>query len=59
MGCIAHLKQNYWPYGRTSQTCQKKEWKDGFCKIHHPEEKRKRQRERDNKKEILFKLRNK
>lgn len=54
MKCKAFIKQTSWPYGRSSQSCQRKEWKDGYCKTHHPEEKRRRQRERDNKKEELY-----
>lgn len=52
--CSAKLKQNYWPYGRSSQSCQNAVWKDGYCKIHHPDEKRRRQRQRDERREELF-----
>lgn len=34
--------------------CSNKEWKDGYCKIHHPEEKRRKQKERDDKRYILY-----
>lgn len=52
--CKAFLKQTFWPYGISSQTCQNKEFKDGYCKTHHPKEKLSRQSERNKKKDELF-----
>ncbi len=34
--------------------CSYRPWKDGYCKIHHPEERRRRERERMEKKEALY-----
>jgi len=49
--CKAKTKMPYFPY-LTSITCSRKEWKDGYCKIHHPEEKLRRQKERNSKKDV-------
>lgn len=35
--------------------CTNKVWKDGYCKIHHPKERSRKQTERYNKKEQLWK----
>ena len=34
--------------------CRNIAWKDGYCKIHHPEERRKKQHERNLEKEKLY-----
>jgi hypothetical protein len=52
--CKGFLKMDSWPYGRSSIKCSRKVWKDGYCKTHHPDEKRRRQKGRDNKKETLY-----
>ena len=35
--------------------CKNKAWKDGYCKIHHPKERSRKQSERYNRKEQLWK----
>lgn len=52
--CKAYIKQSYWPYGKSSQQCTNNAVKDGYCIIHHPEEKRKREKKRMDIKEKLF-----
>lgn len=54
--CKAKTKLDRWPYTSTSP-CGRKVWKDGFCKIHHPDEKRRRQDIRDKKKDDLYNAR--
>lgn len=33
------------------EPCTNKVWKDGYCKIHHPDERRRKQREKNDKKD--------
>jgi hypothetical protein len=50
--CKGHTRQKSYPYH--ASPCINKEWKDGFCKLHHPDEKRRRQKERDNIKDQKY-----
>lgn len=45
-------QRDHFPYFQ--YPCSRKEWKDGYCKTHHPEEKRKRNTERENAKEKQY-----
>lgn len=50
--CNGMTHDKRFPYNASQ--CSNKAWKDGFCKIHHPEEKRRKHSERMNKKQKLW-----
>lgn len=50
--CKGKTHDRRYPYPESK--CWNKVWKDGYCKIHHPEEKLRKQRERNAKKDKLF-----
>lgn len=47
--CKGHTHGSRYPY--PMRDCYNKQWKDGYCKIHHPEEKTRRLKERYAKKD--------
>lgn len=49
MTCKGMTHDSRWPY--CGNGCTRQEWKDGYCKIHHPEEKLRRNKKRMLKKE--------
>jgi len=50
--CKSKTHDKRFPY--PSHQCYAKIWKDGHCKRHHPDEVRRRRKERDDKREKLF-----
>jgi hypothetical protein len=45
---MKQCKAMFWPQGNWHQKhCTKLEWKDGFCKIHHPDSVAERQKKSD------------
>lgn len=50
--CNGFTKDKRYPYPKSP--CNNNVWKDGYCKIHHPDEKKKRHKESMDNKEKLY-----
>ncbi len=55
MKCKGKTHEKRWPYHEGE--CSRDEWKDGYCKTHHPAEKLKRSKQRNEERDRLYKSR--
>lgn len=53
MICKGKTRDKRFPY--SAHKCNYHEWKDGYCKLHHPEEVKRKRKERYAAKDKLYK----